>query len=123
MLASRFVRLSVIYVLIGMALGIYMAASHDHVQAPTHAHLNLLGYVSMFLYGLFYRAWPQAAESALARWHFWIANIGMIALISAVGLIYNDWPNAEPLAAASSFVVLGGMVLFTVIVFRATRTA
>ena len=123
MIAGRFFRHSVLYALLGMALGIYMAASHDHVQAPAHAHLNLLGFVAMGLYGLFYKAWPAAESDRLAAAHFWISNIGVVGLIGSLVLLLADVPAAEPLAAASSFVVLGGMVLFTVIVFRATRTA
>ena len=51
------------------ALGIAMAMRQDFTLAPAHAHLNLLGWVSMALYGLYYRgaavirprlAWTQA---------------------------------------------------------------
>ena len=49
MLAGRFIKSSIIYIVLGMALGIYMAASQDHSQMPTHAHLNLLGWVTMAL--------------------------------------------------------------------------
>ncbi len=123
MLVSRFLRLSVIYALIGMSIGIHMAMSHDHAQAPTHAHLNLLGFVAMFLYGLFYRGWPEAAAGRLAHWHFWIANIGLIGGITGIALIYGGLPEAEPLAAVSSLLMIAGMAIFAVIVFRATRTS
>jgi len=38
-----------------MAWGIFMAASRDHSSMPAHAHLNLLGWVSLFLFGIYYR--------------------------------------------------------------------
>ena len=38
--------------LCGMGLGIFMAVSQDFTLMPAHAHLNLLGWVSMALYGL-----------------------------------------------------------------------
>lgn len=59
--------------LIGMSLGFVMAASEDFTLAPTHAHLNLLGWVTMALYGLYHRgvdrpdqrlAWTQAGAGA-----------------------------------------------------------
>lgn len=120
MLARRFIRHSVIYILIGISIGIYMAASHNHTLAPAHAHLNLLGYVSMALYALFYRAWPAAANDPLAKWHFWIANIGVVGLISSLIPLLLGYNAAEKFTAAFSFIVLAGMILFAIVVFRAT---
>ena len=52
--------------LAGMSLGIYMGIAQDHSLMPVHAHLNLIGWVTMFLMGLYYRrmsrplaAWPR----------------------------------------------------------------
>ena len=42
-----FLRIAVVYVLAGMALGIFMAMSDDHSQMPTHAHMNLMGWAPM----------------------------------------------------------------------------
>jgi low temperature requirement protein LtrA len=123
MLANRFIRLSVVYALIGMALGIYMAASGDHGEMPTHAHINLLGYVSMMLYGLFYKFYPHAAEGRLPIAHFWIANVGLIGIAIGIGLFYGGVAEAEPLAAVSSLVAIAGMAVFALVVFKATRTA
>ncbi|MBX9823195.1 MAG: hypothetical protein K2Y19_21540, partial [Afipia birgiae] len=50
---------AVIAVLIGMSWGIVMAISKDHSAMPAHAHLNLLGWVSLFLFGIFYRLHPS----------------------------------------------------------------
>ena len=36
----------------GMGLGIVMGISQDFTLAPAHAHLNLLGWVTMAIYGL-----------------------------------------------------------------------
>jgi cbb3-type cytochrome oxidase subunit 1 len=120
MLARRFLRHSVIYVLIGVCIGIFMAASHSYTLAPAHGHLNLLGFMSMAVYGLFYRVYPAAANDRLANWHFWVANIGVVGLIGALIPYLLGIKAAEPVTAAFSFVVLIGMILFAVIVFRAT---
>lgn len=45
MLADKFIKSAVVYIILGMILGIYMAASQNHSQMPTHAHLNLIGWV------------------------------------------------------------------------------
>ena len=60
-LSNAFLRLAVLFALIGVGIGYYMGATHNFVAAPVHAHVNLLGWVSMFLYGLFYRAHADAS--------------------------------------------------------------
>ena len=61
-LPQRFLLLAVAVGTTGMAMGIVMAVGHDFTLAPAHAHLNLLGWVSLSLYGLFYRAYPDATN-------------------------------------------------------------
>jgi hypothetical protein len=120
MLARLFLRHSVIYILIGIGLGIYMASSHDYVLRPVHTHLNLLGFVAMAICGFFYRLYPAAADDPLAIWHFWIANIAVVGLMIALAALLLGVAQAEIVTAVFSFVVFGGMILFAIIVFRAT---
>ena len=47
-----------------------MGVVHDFQFAPAHAHLNLLGWASMALFGLSYHANPQLANSRIAVAHF-----------------------------------------------------
>ena len=61
-MSNWFLRLAVLYLIAGVSLGLFMAASHDHSMFPVHAHLNLLGWVSLSLFGLFYRACPAATD-------------------------------------------------------------
>ena len=112
-----FLRIAVVYVIVGMALGIFMAISEDHSQMPTHAHMNLLGWASMALYAVVYRVWPEAARSPLAAWHFWTANAGTLIVTVGVAGVMADHPAFEPVAATGSFLSLIGMVLFAVIVY------
>ena len=58
---------SPVYLLVGMAFGIWMSATQDHSLAPAHAHLNLIGGVLLALFGTFYMLVPSAAESRLAK--------------------------------------------------------
>jgi hypothetical protein len=67
MIKSLF-RLSVTIGLTGMALGIFMGIRQDFVLAPAHAHLNLVGFVTLFLSALYYRVFPQAATASSPSW-------------------------------------------------------
>lgn len=128
-LSNRFLRLAVVFALIGMCLGYYMGVTEQFVAAPVHAHINLLGWVSMALYGLFYRVQPGAALGRLPTVHFWVAVIGLLVFMPA--LTAKLLGSAGMQAAANIGLMVGttltlaSMFLFAVIVFRATgdRTA
>ena len=111
-------RIAVLFVLIGMIVGVYMAASHEHTLAPGHAHINLIGWVSLFLIGLFYERRPQLDKSAGARWQVIIYAIGAVVTNASLAALLLGNTGAEPGAAAGSFIVLGAMVWFAWLVFR-----
>lgn len=113
-----FLRIAVVYVIAGMALGIFMAMSDDHTQMPTHAHVNLMGWASMALYAVVYRVWPEAARSRLAVWHFWTANLGtLVAVAGVAGIMAGHEDAFGPIAGIGSILALIGMLLFAVIVY------
>ena len=66
--SDRFLQLAVVLALVGMGLGIGMGISQNFQLQPVHAHINLLGWVSMTLYGLVYRVVPKAAAKEESEW-------------------------------------------------------
>jgi hypothetical protein len=112
-----FLRIAVVYALVAMALGIVMGISEDHSQMPTHAHLNLVGWVSMALYALVYRQYPAAAQSRLAIPHFWIANIGALLLTVGVYTQMADMPSLAFIVISGSFITILGMLMFTGVIY------
>ncbi|WP_188312022.1 hypothetical protein [Salinarimonas soli] len=95
-------RLAVVFVLVGMAMGIGMAMSQDHSIMPAHAHLNLLGWVSLFLFGIYYERRPglNASKLAVVQVALWWA--GTVALTVAVAAIHLGYKAADPLAGMAS---------------------
>jgi cbb3-type cytochrome oxidase subunit 1 len=120
LLGNRFLRHAVIYALLGMAWGLYMAISHEHHTHPGHAHLLLLGWVSMAIFGLFFRLVP-GAEGGLGRAIFWLANIGVVVMAAGIGGVTSGVAEAEAAAAIGSIFVFVAMILFAVVVFQNTR--
>jgi len=49
----------VLFVIAGMMWGPVMAISENHATFPAHAHRNLLGRVSLYLFGVFYHLHPE----------------------------------------------------------------
>lgn len=109
---------AVVFVIVGMVWGIVMAISEDHSAMPAHAHLNLLGWVSLFLFGIYYRLhpWLEDAKSALIQVWVWVA--GTIVLSIGVALVHTGHASGDPIAAGGSFIVLLDMLLFAWLVFR-----
>ncbi|ALA19051.1 MULTISPECIES: hypothetical protein [Chelatococcus] len=117
-----FLRTAVIAALAGLGLGIFMGASHDHTFRTVHAHINLVGWVSLFLFGLFY-ALIGTVSARLAKIHYGLATGGLV--LFAVGLpgIALGLPWGEPVAILASFATLFSMALFAYVVFTAGEAA
>jgi peptidoglycan/LPS O-acetylase OafA/YrhL len=113
---------AVLFVLAGMIWGIVMAASGDHSTMPAHAHLNLLGWVSLFLFGIYYRLHPALETSRAAFVQVFVWCIATIVLAVAVGLIHAGHAEADPAAAIASIVLVADMALFGWLVWRGGRT-
>jgi drug/metabolite transporter (DMT)-like permease len=111
-------KLAVLFVIAGMAMGIGMAAAHDHSIMPAHAHLNLLGWVSLFLFGIYYKLNPALERSRLAFVQVVIWSVGTVVLTIGVAAIHLGYEAAEPVTAMASFIVLAAMLLFAYLVFR-----
>lgn len=111
-------RLAVLFVVAGMAMGIGMAASQDHSIMPAHAHLNLLGWVSLFLFGIYYERRPALNASRMAMVQIVLWSVGTVVLTVAVAAIHLGYTAADPIAAIASLVILAAMLIFAYFVFR-----
>jgi peptidoglycan/LPS O-acetylase OafA/YrhL len=111
-------RAAVILVAAGMIWGIVMAATRDHSTMPAHAHLNLLGWVSLFLFGIYYHLHPTIDRSRLAVLQVWIWIVGTIVLTIGVALVHSGRAIGDPIAAISSLVVFADVLLFGWLVFQ-----
>jgi uncharacterized membrane protein len=119
MMTKSLFRISVSLGLIGIILGIVMGIRQDFVLMPAHAHLNLLGFVTMFLSALYYRVVPEAAASGLARYQAIVSVAGAVVFpIGIACVLLGGHDRFEPVVVAGALTVLLGMSLFAVIVFR-----
>ena len=108
-----FFAIAPLYVLLGMGFGIYMGATDNFTLAPAHAHLNLIGWVTMALYGTFY-ALAREASQKLAWTVFWLNNAGAAIMFPSLSMVLiqgNSSPFLAPLIV-SEFLALGAMACF-----------
>ncbi|MBM7607421.1 cbb3-type cytochrome oxidase subunit 1 [Lysinibacillus composti] len=73
----RFIKIASVYFAIAVILGLVMGIIHNFAFSSVHAHINLLGWVSMALFGIIYCLFPNAGKTKLANTHFWLHNIGL----------------------------------------------
>jgi len=118
MIKSLF-RVSVSLALVGIVLGIVMGIQQDFTLMPAHAHLNLLGFVTMFLSALYYRAVPAAAASRLAGVQAIVSVAGAVVFpIGIASVLLGGHDRFEPIVVGGAVTVFLGMALFAVSVFR-----
>ncbi|GGC49789.1 hypothetical protein GCM10011504_30240 [Siccirubricoccus deserti] len=108
-----FLATAALCLVVGVAMGIAMGIAHDFHLAPVHAHLNLLGWTSLSLMGLTYRAYPALEANR-------VAAVGQFALSAgaAMAFPFGIWLSIEHnqpmLAIAAAVVWFVGALLFLV---------
>ncbi|MGO1059463.1 hypothetical protein ACTL32_10075 [Planococcus sp. FY231025] len=100
----RLIRFSAIFGLLGTYLGSHMAGQMDYALRPIHAHILLVGWLSVFAWGIFYRVYTIKYKKL-------VAVHGVLAMVGAVGLTAGMWLyNLNPFNWNDTLV----MVLFIV---------
>jgi len=116
-LGRAFLISAIAYAIVGLILGLQMAISHDHGQMPTHAHINVIGWLSFFLFAIFYHLFEVKVSALLSRIHFWLAQVSLLGLAIGLWLMYGGHEEYEPLAAISaigyaiSFLIFAGVAM------------
>jgi uncharacterized membrane protein len=120
MIGSLMMRVSVVVLLIGMLAGVAMGVKQDFALAPAHAHLNLVGGVLLFLFGLYYRLVPDAGKQSLAKWQGWLHIIGAVVFPVGVGIVITQGEALAVIPIVGSLIVVAAIILFMVVVFQTT---
>ena len=103
----------VVLLVIGVIWGIQMGISKDHAAMPAHAHLNLLGFVSLFLFSNLLSPSPLAGPAPNCPCADRNLDCGRpLPMIIGVGLVHTGREAGEPFAAIGSLIVLAGVLMF-----------
>jgi len=122
----KYIATSLGYAILGVALGIFMAASHDHGQLVTHAHIMLVGFVVSFIYGLCHKLWLDNSTSRLAVAQYYIHQAGAAVLVTGLFLYYGKFiamETIDPILAVASVIVFIGLVLMKILFIKSSKTA
>ena len=114
---TKLIRIALLYMLVGLVMGLAMAMSHDWTLVSVHSHLLLLGWATMAISGIVYLVEPRCAGRKLARVHYWGHNIGLPVMLVSLGFVQYGYVAAEPVIGVGSIIVLVSLVAFTINVF------
>ena len=118
-MGTRFLKIAAVYFFVAVCLGLVMGMIHNFAFTSVHAHLNLLGWVSMAIFGIIYSIYPSAAETGLAKTHFWLHNIGVPLMQVALFIQILTGNQALTIGIIiGSIMVVVGTLLFLINVFR-----
>ena len=122
----RLIRIAALFGLVGTILGSHMAGSGSYAFKPIHAHILLVGWLSVFSWGVFYKIFRVRASKLVAI-HGWTAIIGSIGLTTGMWLQFIQPFNINE-TFALVFYIVGGTILllafalFVVMTFLLDRT-
>jgi hypothetical protein len=118
--SAAFFALGIVFVLSGMVLGESMAHDNDMLLAPVHAHINLLGWATMALYGTFYALTRDTYSPALAWINFALTASGVALMAPALVMLLRTGDHATwgPIAGAAGGLAMLGALVFAVSAFR-----
>jgi len=111
-LSLAFFTAAVIYGICGMLWGAYMASTDIFTLATAHAHLNLLGWVTLSLMGGFYALAGERAPMRLGWINFAISNLGLLILIPSLAKLLAGDKAFEGVVAVGTMVTILGMLIF-----------
>lgn len=113
-----FMRIAAIYALIGALIGSDMAGKKDYSMIPVHTHILVVGWLTLFAYGLFYYVVKEVNMKKTARLHAWTSIVGG-GLMPFGMFLYYQMENPATLISfiAPASLLLVGMVSFIVILF------
>jgi len=116
---KNFIIVSIVYLGISSILGVCMLANQSLMSLKfVHSHLNMLGWVSMMIYGVGYHVLPRFSGRPLkypkmGELQFWAANIGLIGML--VFYTLNIFTPTKTFNSIS--IAFGGLEVFSIALF------
>lgn len=107
-LDDAYIACGLLWLVFGMAYGIWMGITMQLNFGNSHAHANLLGFVASVLFGLVLRAYPAMREARLALPQFVVYQAGAVLLV--LGKMRVDAGGDPGLAKIGALVILLGAV-------------
>lgn len=116
-IADLFFKAAIAFLILGIVMGLQMSISGEHNVIGAHAHTNLLGWVTMAVFGGYYALNPAKARTRLAKLHFWTYLCSVLIMSPSLYLLYLGYAAAEGPLAVASVVAFGSVLVLAIVVF------
>ncbi len=121
---ERFIKASLVWFGLGISLGAAMAVRPAlGAYRLAHMHMNLLGFVTMMIFGVAYHVIPRFTghplySRRLAGVHWWISNVGLAMLVMGFALAPHIGAARIPIMALGATLSASGGFAFIVNLWR-----
>ncbi|MBI4289814.1 MAG: cbb3-type cytochrome c oxidase subunit I [Chloroflexi bacterium] len=114
-----FILTGLAYLTLGTTLGVLFLVLPDLRPLRTvHAHLNLVGFMTFFVFGIAYHILPRFRgrplySESMAWLQLWLANVGLVGLMVLMGIgAFADLAGLMALTAAFGAALAVSIYLF-----------
>lgn len=121
-LPQLYFRTAILFLIVGISIGIYMSISGNHNVTGAHAHINLVGWVTSALFGTYLALHPAKAAGTLPRIQYLVFVLGTAVMTGALFLLLQGNVDMVPIVAGASLVTFAGVLLFAYIIFAPARS-
>ena len=121
---KAFIRASLLWFATGTLFGVAMAIEPAWVvYRAAHAHINVVGFLTMMLFGVGYQLLPRLFghplwSRSLAIAHWWLANAGLAAMVVGFVVAPHIGPRSAPITATGGVLFAAGALCFVVNMWR-----
>lgn len=115
--SRNFLVIGAIYLIVGLIIGSWMSMTEQFVITPVHAHMNLLGFTLMSIFGLTYRLIPRLTHGWMASAHFWLHQVGVLIFVIFLYLLLSESmaPSmAGPILSIGEVAIILGALIWLV---------
>lgn len=126
---KAFIRASLAWFALGIMLGLVIAAYPPWVAyRPAHAHMNVVGFLTMMVFGVGYQLLPRLFGHALhsrglAVAHWWLANLGLAGMVVGFFLQPHIGARSAPVTATGGMLFTLGALGFVYNMWRTFNKA
>src|SRR5690625_858543 len=113
--SQTLLRFAALFGVVGAMLGAHMAGAGSYAFRPIHAHILVVGWLSLFAWAVYYKVFYHKV-SMLAKLHVWSAIIGSIGLTAGMWLQFLK-PFNLPDVFTLIFYIAGGTILLLSFIF------
>lgn len=116
-ISELFFRSAILFLIVGIGLGLQMSISQNFNVVGAHAHINLLGWVTSALFGGYYALNPAKATGLVPLVQYWVYTVGVAVMAISLYMLLTGNTSVEPIVAISSLVTFAGVLLFAWVVW------